>query len=379
MYGKYVASAQDIAQQEKIFNDAASASQKQLYRDSTAGKKLADYEKQITDTGTTPGNLLDSGNSFVTLSGPLATLRSPRIAVNPATGQFNQLKSADLVTASLDQLDSLKNTENSIITSVLDNAKSVRSDAQQTALLFAVGAVGAILIALIIAFYVARAVTVPLKKLTSAAYTLSTDKLPALVERLRNPDKAVGSLSETLTPIDITLEGRDRPAGRSRPSTGCRSGSASRSASRWPRRGSAAARPGPAACRWKRVGGAGELLQRHGHGPGHVEGDDQGDHDGADGTEKNSRAVCWASLRTDWASSSTVVMIEFSVFFSESSWSSEAVTRSARLQLVELEGGLVDRDAGRPEVASGAVRVTKELLSSRWFAGAVPVSVICFS
>src|SRR6185503_15575225 len=202
MYGKYLTSAQDIAQQEKIFNDAASASQKQLYRDSTAGKKLADYEKQITDTGTVPANLLDSGNSFVTLSGPLATLRSPRIAVTP-TGQFNQLKSSDLVTASLDQLDSLKNTENSIITSVLDTAKSVRSDAQQTALLFAVGAVGAILIALIIAFYVARAVTVPLKKLTSAAYTLSTDKLPALVERLRNPDEAVGSLSETLTPIDI--------------------------------------------------------------------------------------------------------------------------------------------------------------------------------
>ncbi len=86
---------------------------------------------------------------------------------------------------------------------MLDNAKSVRSDAQQTALLFAVGAIGAIVIALIIAFYVARAVTVPLKKLTSAAYTLSTDKLPALVERLRNPDEAVGSLSETLTPIDI--------------------------------------------------------------------------------------------------------------------------------------------------------------------------------
>ena len=90
----------------------------------------------------------------------------------------------------------------------------MRSDAQQTALLFFIGAVGAILIALIIAFYVARAVTVPLKKLTSAAYTLSTDKLPALVERLRNPDEADRPLSETLTPIDIQLEGRDRPAGR---------------------------------------------------------------------------------------------------------------------------------------------------------------------
>ncbi len=49
----------------------------------------------------------------------------------------------------------------------------------------------------------ARATTVPLRKLTSAAYTLSTDKLPGLVERLRNPDESDEPLSATLTPIDI--------------------------------------------------------------------------------------------------------------------------------------------------------------------------------
>ena len=62
MYTSYLASAADIAQQEKIFNDAANASQKQLYRDSTAGKKLADYEKQIIDTGTVPGTALNGSN-----------------------------------------------------------------------------------------------------------------------------------------------------------------------------------------------------------------------------------------------------------------------------------------------------------------------------
>ena len=55
----------------------ANASQKQLYRDSTAGKKLADYEKQITDTGTAPANHLDDSNSFVTLTAPLATSGRP--------------------------------------------------------------------------------------------------------------------------------------------------------------------------------------------------------------------------------------------------------------------------------------------------------------
>ncbi len=82
-------------------------------------------------------------------------------------------------------------------------AQSLRSKAQQEAALFVIGAFGSIAIALLIAFYVARAVTVPLKKLTAAAYTLSTDKLPGLVERLRNPDESGATLSEALTPIDI--------------------------------------------------------------------------------------------------------------------------------------------------------------------------------
>ena len=101
---------------------------------------------------------------------------------------------------------------------MLANAQTVRSDAQQTALLFFVGAVGAIVIALIIAFYVARAMTVPLKKLTSAAYTLSTDKLPALVERLRNPDEAAGIAERDAHP-DRHPARRTRSASWPTPST----------------------------------------------------------------------------------------------------------------------------------------------------------------
>src|SRR5690606_20975125 len=63
---------------------------------------------------------------------------------------------------------------------------------------------GAVAIALIFAFFVFRATTIPLRKLTSAAYTLSTDRLPALVDRLRNPEADTGeTLATTLTPIDI--------------------------------------------------------------------------------------------------------------------------------------------------------------------------------
>ena len=62
----------------------------------------------------------------------------------------------------------------------------------------------------------ARATTGPAaSKLTSAAYTLSTERLPALVERLRNPEEdADESLAAHAHADRHQLEGRDRPAGR---------------------------------------------------------------------------------------------------------------------------------------------------------------------
>jgi signal transduction histidine kinase len=204
--------ATNVKQLETVYNDAADAPQKQLYRDSNANKELAGFEKQVLDTGASAfaaslgpsaAVKLNAGNSVVAGSNALGTVYSPRMAINSTTGQFTPLDPAAVVKASDEELSALASNESTIVTSVLDKAKAVRTDAQQAALLFVVGTFGAIAIALIIAFYVARAVTVPLKKLTSAAYTLSTDKLPALVERLRNPDEAAGSLSETLTPIDI--------------------------------------------------------------------------------------------------------------------------------------------------------------------------------
>ena len=200
---RLTSAAGEVLQQETIYNDAANASQKQLYRDSNADKELASFEKQVIDTGTTPIAKINAENGVFVEQATAIVPYSPKIAVNPTTGAYTKIDADKVVKASGDQLASLKATEGTVITSVLTNAQKVRSDAQQAALFFVVGAFAAIAIALIIAVYVARTVTVPLKKLTSAAYTLSTDKLPALVERLRNPDEAAGSLSETLTPIDI--------------------------------------------------------------------------------------------------------------------------------------------------------------------------------
>ncbi|MCC5953536.1 MAG: nitrate- and nitrite sensing domain-containing protein [Acidimicrobiia bacterium] len=106
--------------------------------------------------------------------------------------------------ATFGAVPSLADGEETIIDEVLLTAQEQASSAQRAALLYGVFALGAVLIALTIAILVARATTGPLRKLTGAAYTLSTERLPALVERLRNPEQDTGeSLSANLKPIDI--------------------------------------------------------------------------------------------------------------------------------------------------------------------------------
>lgn len=109
----------------------------------------------------------------------------------------------EVVDASLQALTTLDELANRFIGQVNATAGDQASEAQTAVQLYVLLTGAAVLFALAIAFLVARATTVPLRKLTNAAYTLSTDKLPGLVERLRNPDEQEEPLSATLTPIDI--------------------------------------------------------------------------------------------------------------------------------------------------------------------------------
>jgi signal transduction histidine kinase len=211
VYNQLTLASGDEGNAEGVYDNSATADQKTLLRDatgSTAGAAMAAIEKQIFDTvtfsypttGTTP---LNATNGVPTPStGVNLAPYSPKVSIDQ---NFNYvpIDKASSVKAATDQLDQLKTAENAVIGSVVSKAQSLHSKAQQEAALFVIAAFGSIAIALLIAFYVARAVTVPLKKLTTAAYTLSTDKLPGLVERLRNPDESGASLTEALAPIDI--------------------------------------------------------------------------------------------------------------------------------------------------------------------------------
>jgi signal transduction histidine kinase len=161
----------DVAQATDTFNEFARPEDKSTARDAEAGLAFDDLKKDVLEQGQENNVVLESDDEFIG--------------------------------SSLEMVNKLKGVEAGFITQVDETAQSLASDASSAAFLFFLFTLVAVVAALVIAFLVARATTVPLRKLTGAAYTLSTDKLPGLVERLRNPDESDEPLSATLTPIDI--------------------------------------------------------------------------------------------------------------------------------------------------------------------------------
>lgn len=166
---------QDIAGYE----DFATAAQKRLLREAWAGDNFEDVEQGLLRLAESPDN-------------------------DVAAAEIDGTAADEWSVTVSEKLTRLKGFEDRLVGEVLASSRQLSDDAQRERLLFLVFAGGAVAIAVIIAALVARATTGPLQRLTAAAYTLSTDKLPALVERLRNPEADEGeSLAETLTAIEV--------------------------------------------------------------------------------------------------------------------------------------------------------------------------------
>ncbi|GIU83413.1 MAG: hypothetical protein KatS3mg008_0188 [Acidimicrobiales bacterium] len=89
-----------------------------------------------------------------------------------------------------------------LVPSVLDRAQELRSEAERESQLFIVVSLAAIVVPLVLALLVARSVTSPLAQLTKAADEIATQRLPKLVEQLRNP-QAEGVLGVEVRPIEV--------------------------------------------------------------------------------------------------------------------------------------------------------------------------------
>jgi signal transduction histidine kinase len=85
------------------------------------------------------------------------------------------------------RMNAMSRIGDGILAEVTSYVNGVRTDAEQTALFFLLVTAAAVVLSAVLAVFVARRITKPLRELTQAADRLSTEQLPALVERLRSP------------------------------------------------------------------------------------------------------------------------------------------------------------------------------------------------
>ncbi len=138
---------------------------------------------------------LDTGRDYDgeanAISDALGDLEPPVAALTPM----------EWIESSSSLIDAHAAVSDQILTDVSDQVAAIRSETEQQALLYVVLTIVAIVVSSIIAIVVARRITKPLRHLTEAADRLSTEQLPALVERLKSPGASGGEV--ILEPINM--------------------------------------------------------------------------------------------------------------------------------------------------------------------------------
>ncbi|HEX9992919.1 MAG TPA: nitrate- and nitrite sensing domain-containing protein, partial [Acidimicrobiales bacterium] len=99
------------------------------------------------------------------------------------------------------QIDALRQVERRLADGLVASARDVASATARDVRLYGAVAIGAVLLALVLALVVARSLTRPLRRLTAAAYQLSRERLPALVDALHRSGGE--DLDTELTPIPV--------------------------------------------------------------------------------------------------------------------------------------------------------------------------------
>jgi signal transduction histidine kinase len=121
--------------------------------------------------------------------------------VSAGVGRSVGVDSTQWLIVSTSRLGALFAAEDQLTTSVGARATGIENDAENAARNFAYGASVAVLVSLLLASLTARSITGPLRKLTNSAYELSEQRLPALVEQLRHPER--DDVGAGLAPIEV--------------------------------------------------------------------------------------------------------------------------------------------------------------------------------
>ena len=115
-------------------------------------------------------------------------------------------KGGEWVAAMSAKGDLLQQAEGAIAGDLLARADHLLSSAESAQLAYLVLAGGSILIALLLAFLVGRAVTRPLQRLKDAAYEVANAQLPRLVDGLKTPAADVEGVKLRPIPVESTDE-----------------------------------------------------------------------------------------------------------------------------------------------------------------------------
>jgi signal transduction histidine kinase len=171
-YTAALQAAQDVDQAERAFSESsANPAEKQIAQNAQVAQGFDDLTRQVL-TQTAAGNA---------------------ITVSPE----------ELTTQALTRIDSLASVDATFTESVMEKASDLKDAANRGVVLYLVGGLGALVVAFAIGLAVARSVTRPLQRLTTAAYRLSAEQLPSLVEQLRNPGEESEGPIERLEPIPV--------------------------------------------------------------------------------------------------------------------------------------------------------------------------------
>lgn len=132
-----------------------------------------------------------------------AALQEQILAVAADGGSLGGVAVEQWADASLRRLDAYQEVQDEIVDGVIEETGERAASAQQAVRLYVLGALGATLFAVLLAVFVGRATTGPLRQLTRAADRLSTERLPRLVEDLKAPGGEEAVQME-LEPIEIS-------------------------------------------------------------------------------------------------------------------------------------------------------------------------------
>lgn len=143
-----------------------------------------------------------------------------RIYQDGREGNALTVLTGEVIESASSQLVAFSRLENQLLSGMQQLAQEIADEAQRGVWLFALAALSAVVIAAAAAIYAAKVTTQPLRRLTEAALVLSNEKIPGLVNRLRDPQRedeqgaaysrelaSSAQLSETFE--EISVESRD--------------------------------------------------------------------------------------------------------------------------------------------------------------------------